>query len=91
MYKGMYYTNIEWFCFWIMFPVKRTGWVFCLYVTPWLCVNVFCAGSFAGDVLRLLADGLGTTFVNNRHDNQARRKGTGQCSNCRFFAQENHI
>jgi len=68
-----------------MFPVKRTGWVFCLYVTPWLCVNVFCAGSFAGDVLRLLADGLGTTFVNNRHDNQARRKGTGQCSSCRFL------
>ena len=43
-----------------------------------LYINVFWAGSFTGDVLRLLANGLGTAFLNNCHDNTTWRKGTGE-------------
>ena len=38
----------------------------------------FCTGSVTGDVLRLLANGLGTTCLNNCHDNAIGRKRKGR-------------
>ena len=80
-----------------MFPGlgPTSSWYFflrdyCSQCSLYACIEIHCCtGSVARDLRRLLANGLGTTYLHNCHDNKTRRKRTGQY--CKYIFTRKYV